>query len=101
MNFTVLLNDLKHHLGEFVPLGKIVARVFELIETAGLAFHRAAILPPGCVPLAHPQAIRHRSPGDGGVCVHYLNRAVKSSNIMGGESGKGNLRQDAPEPAVA
>ena len=44
------LNNLERRLGKFVSLGEIMARVFELVETAGLAFHRAAILSPGGVP---------------------------------------------------
>jgi len=42
----VLLNDFDGHFGELVALGEIAARVFEIVETAGLAVHRAAILAP-------------------------------------------------------
>ena len=42
----VLLNDFNGHFGELVALGEIAARVFEIVETAGLAVHRAAILAP-------------------------------------------------------
>ena len=51
MNLPSFLNNPERCLGEFVPLGEIAARVLELVETAGLIFHRAEILAPGGVPL--------------------------------------------------
>ena len=56
-------------LGELVPLGEIMARVFKPVEAAGLTFHCSVILASGGVPAVPPQVIRHVSPGHGGVCL--------------------------------
>jgi hypothetical protein len=47
--FSMSLTSVKR---EFVPLRKITARVFELVEAAGLTFHRATILALGGVLLS-------------------------------------------------
>ena len=51
VNLPGFLNNREGSLGELVPLGEIAARVLELVEAAGLIFHRAEILAPGGVPL--------------------------------------------------